>query len=415
MIYFFSSLNGLIQSLRYRFRLKTRWILFANQFKFAYLKKKLKKKDVWTVVFFAMGVSFWKYDRLFQLMLAHPRFKPIIVFATNPKRSPEIQEEDEKAMQVFFEKQKYPYAKNLGVVVPDIIFYTQPYSQSVIPEYRIGHFSNALICYTPYSFWISNYRWGYNSTVLNQAWKLFYPTQIHLENAKKLMYNKGKNVTVTGYALADNFLDPNRKPIDNWKIKDSIKKKIIWAAHLSVLPESPTHNATFFDYCDLFLNLAEKYQDLIQIAFKPHPILKNNLYIHPHWGKEKTDAYYARWESMSNTTLINGSYEDLFLTSDALIHDCGSFAAEYLYTKKPVLYIGQELETNLCPFGKKAIKAHYIAKTSVDVENFLTNVIFMGNDPKKEIRDKIFKTYLLPPHHKTAAQNMMDSICQSLS
>jgi len=299
MIYFFSSLNGLIQSLRYRFRLKTRWILFANQFKFAYLKKKLKKKDVWTVVFFAMGVSFWKYDRLFQLMLAHPRFKPIIVFATNPKRSPEIQEEDEKAMQVFFEKQKYPYAKNLGVVVPDIIFYTQPYSQSVIPEYRIGHFSNALICYTPYSFWISNYRWGYNSTVLNQAWKLFYPTQIHLENAKKLMYNKGKNVTVTGYALADNFLDPNRKPIDNWKIKDSIKKKIIWAAHLSVLPESPTHNATFFDYCDLFLNLAEKYQDLIQIAFKPHPILKNNLYIHPHWGKEKTDAYYARWESIA--------------------------------------------------------------------------------------------------------------------
>jgi DivIVA domain-containing protein len=61
---------------------------------------------------------------------------------------------------------------------------------------------------------------------------------------------------------------------------------------------------------------AEKYADRIQWAFKPHPLLRDTLYQHPDWGKERTDAYYGRWESMPNTQLETGAYVELFKQSD---------------------------------------------------------------------------------------------------
>ena len=78
------------------------------------------------------------------------------------------------------------------------------------------------------------------------------------------------------------------------------------------------------------------------IAFKPHPILKPKLYKHALWGKERTDAYYHCWETMENTQLEMSDYIDLFMTSDAMIFDSVSFMTEYLYTKKPALFLCRE-------------------------------------------------------------------------
>ena len=47
----------------------------------------------------------------------------------------------------------------------------------------------------------------------------------------------------------------------------------------------------------------------------------------------------SEWESLSNAQLETGKYVDLFMTSDAMIHDCGSFTIEYHYTLKPVMYL----------------------------------------------------------------------------
>jgi hypothetical protein len=56
----------------------------------------------------------------------------------------------------------------------------------------------------------------------------------------------------------------------------------------------------------------------------------------PNWGSEKTTAYYDKWDNLDNGQFKSGDYVDL-LTSDALIHDCGSFMAEYLVVGKPAL------------------------------------------------------------------------------
>ena len=164
------------------------------------------------------------------------------------------------------------------------------------------------------------------------------------------------------------------------------------------------------------MDLAEKYNNQIQIAFKPHPILLSNLYKHPLWGKLKADTYYEKWENLTNGQLETGKYIDLMLTSDAMIHDSNSFTVEYLYTKKPVMYLTEnDHSENLCDFGKLAFNQHYKGLSENEIEGFVLNVILDNKDFKFDKRQIFFNDYLLPPNNNLVAKNIFNEILQGLS
>ena len=101
---------------------------------------------------------------------------------------------------------------------------------------------------------------------------------------------------------------------------------------------------------------------------------------------------------MENTQLFNDGYEDLFLTSDAMIHDCGSFTTEYLFTKKPVMYLCKDADMTekFNEFGVKAFECHYQGHSVADIDRFLKEVVISGNDPMKLQRETFFNDYLEP-------------------
>ena len=131
---------------------------------------------------------------------------------------------------------------------------------------------------------------------------------------------------MTGATVYDKFLDKNYKPKNVWKRQEKIKKKVIWAPHHSIISNPDLEYSLFLEVCDIMPVLAKRYENKIQFCFKPHPFLIRKLY--QLWGKYKTDAYYQLWDSMPNTQYENGEYIDLFMTSDAMIHDCDSFRFE---------------------------------------------------------------------------------------
>lgn len=393
--------------LRLKDRILIRWFVKRNN----RIVQKLKKKNIIQVAFIAMDVSFWKYDGIFRLMQQHKKFSPRILLIPRPDLEAQLKETAIKKMKRFFDERGFPYETNPSNFRPDILFYAQPYKSSIPESMSIYNLPQTLFCYVPYAFWISNYQWGYDQVLHNIAWKLFYPTEIHKNTARSLALNKGANVSITGYPLADSFLF---SPLETspWPEKSKRMKKIIWAPHHSVLPNKYSDCSSFLSYADEFIKIAEQNQDRLWIAFKPHPILKHNLYQHPDWGQKKTDAYFKKWETMPNTFIADGNYVDLFKTSDALIHDCGSFMAEYLYTKKPCMYIGNPRDGVLCDFGKMALNAHY-TENDFSVRHFIQSVLFDGKDPKYPIRDSIYKKHLLPPNGKSAAQNILADILNS--
>jgi CDP-glycerol glycerophosphotransferase (TagB/SpsB family) len=167
----------------------------------------------------------------------------------------------------------------------------------------------------------------------------------------------------------------------------------------------------------LMVDIAQTYSDRLQIAFKPHPSLLTQLYAHPDWGKERTDQYYELWQQMPNTQLETGQYADLFMTSDAMIHDSGSFVVEYLYANRPVMFVSNNLQSILATqseFGLQAYKQAYIGREAGDIRHFIDEVVLRENDPMRPQRKQFFSDYLLPPGGKTVAQNIVEDITKSL-
>ena len=82
-----------------------------------------------------------------------------------------------------------------------------------------------------------------------------------------------------------------------------------------------------------------------------------------------------------------GDYFDLFKTSDALITDCGSFLAEYLFTKKPILHLRTKLQNR--PFnkiGKKIIENYYQIYNLDELKNIFNRIILDNEDYLKKKR-----------------------------
>jgi len=409
-------------------KLKDIFFIYGYRLKINTIINNISKLEKVKVVFIAMDIAMWKYDGLYQLMENHPRFDPVILIAPRINQNEEGMRIDSLKMTDYFKTKEYGIIEGYDferkvwfdlkeTIKPNIVFYTQPFNNSAVEEkYSIRNLKNSLFCYIPYFFLIVSKRWAYDSLLQNVAWKVFYPSISHRKTARFFAKNKGVNVCVTGYPIADEILEVNREIVNPWKKTNLKTKRIIWAPHHSILENNSLRLSSFIETHQIFLDLAEKYNNQIQIAFKPHPILLSNLYKHPLWGKLKADTYYEKWENLTNGQLETGKYIDLMLTSDAMIHDSNSFTVEYLYTKKPVMYLTEnDHSENLCDFGKLAFNQHYKGLSENEIEGFVLNVILDNKDFKFDKRQIFFNDYLLPPNNNLVAKNIFNEILQGLS
>ena len=381
--------------------------------------KSLKFKKRIKVVFIATNLSMWRYQNLYQTLRKNPKFDVYILITPFIEFDSQQQINDYNTLTNYFEENKIPFLSAINKdntpfnlrkeINPDILFYPQPYRRIVSPSLQYTHFLDKLLCYYPYAFWTSKGEWSYNQGFHNMAWKLFYSTELHRKDAILYSMNKGKNVEIVGYPNADNFLSGTYRNV--WKKQDTPKKRIIWAPHYTIFSGGYLCQSNFLSIAENMIDLAKNYTDKIQFAFKPHPKLYTELCNHKDWGKQKTEAYYQQWKTMENTQLESGEYIDLFMTSDAMIHDSSSFTVEYHYSQKPVMFITNNYNKHLegkSDFGKLAMEQHYIGKNKEDIIQFIENVVLKGNDPMKAGRENFFKRYLLPPNGKTVAQNTID-------
>ena len=362
------------------------------------------------VAFIVSDLGKWSTEELFIAMDSNDRFIPVIIVA--PYKHYDNQQIS--ALVGYLQDRNYNYRLLQGndtlakVVAPDIIIPQEPYRDLVVGkvDFRDNIFS--LYCFAGYGFhWVDDY-WILSHNLLNYTWQNYYENEPAIGNAPKYMANKGRNCLVTGLPLTDAFLKPLSTMPDPWKNRDG-RKRIIWAPHHSIVDKGLLFYSTFFEYSDFMLQLAERYRDVVQIAFKPHPVLLPKLY--EVWGKERTDSYYARWAEGENTQLEQGEYVSLFMHSDALIHDCGSFTVAYHYTRKPVLYLMKDggHDDQLNDFGKRAFDLHYKGWCKDDIETFIIKVLD-GKDSMKDARERFYNDLLLPRGGNSASESIMKAI-----
>jgi len=397
------------------------------QWRYKKIVRQIQRKDKVKVAFFLINNSVWKYEGVYKLMESDPRFEPVVVVIPNIIYGYENMVCNMNVAFKDFQTRGYQVVKTYNEatkkwldvkkeIQPDIVFFTNPHKLTK-SKYYITNYLNCLTCYVPYNFGNSHlFQMMHNQIFHNLLWRLFAETNIHRDFSVKYAFNKGRNVVVTGFPGTDIILNKQYVPINIWKQKDEKIKKIIWAPHHTIDNDTAFLSySSFLRYADFMLKIADEYEGKIQIAFKPHPLLKNKLQEEANWSKERIDNYYNKWKNLENGQLVEGAYIDLFLGSDAMIHDSGSFLIEYIYTGKPVLHTNKDenITDRMNAFGILAFNLHYHAKKEEDIKAFIENVL-KNKDEKKEERLLFLAAELLPPNHKSASENIFDEIVTQL-
>ncbi len=394
------------------------------------LVEKIKKKDSINVCFFISTVAKWKYDYVYRAMLNDDMFEPIIVVVPMHAWGKKFMKEEHKNTYDWFGERGYnvigTYIEEKDTfynvkkyLKPDIVFYSEPYN-FVGKEYYITNFyESALCCHSQYSFMTDgNFEAFYNQIFHNMLWAFFAETDTHKGFAKKYALNEGSNVITTGYPACDVYIDKNYKSQDIWKVlgcKNNTMKRVVWAPHHTLDEENGWAN--FLSNHDNMISIAKRYKEKIFFVFKPHPNLKPRLYSHENWGKEKTDSYFAIWRNMPNSQITENDYVDLFIGSDALILDSGSFILEYFFTKKPMLYLYRNDKTintfNSC--AQEALENSYKSFQNEDIVYFIENVVLGSNDYLEKQRVDFLDTTLMPPNNVYASTNIVNHLKKTIN
>lgn len=373
------------------------------------------------VAFIVVFKSVFPTRPIFEKMCADPNFDPYIVAAPNVGRTMKYQRD---LYNDTFEGLKEEYGDRVigGYDIANdkyyelkdeysVIFFCNPYKHLVHPYHEIEYFLDkpVLPIYSSYGFAALSF-WDevIATDFYNYLWKACVETPSNLKHLQQVQTIKGKNGVVTGYIKADGLANVVPTPRD--------RKRILICPHHTVWGWKTLNISNFLTYCDLFVELPKMYPD-IDFVFRPHPLLMDNLKAHKVWTQQQIDDYLARMLESPNITYdTSGDYYQQFVDSDAMIHDCGSFIGEYLYTEKPCCYmIKSEEETykGLVPLGQQCMDQYYHAKSKEDIINFIENVVIKGNDPMKAQREAFVKNEL-KANYPHAADTMINMIKKEL-
>ncbi len=389
--------------------------LSLNEFKndIPKLVERIRKKDIIRVLFVISQLPKWKTESLYLSMLSHPRFEPIIGVALGVVDYPTMEAEKLRDLLQYLEEKKYSYTElRLAADIqdrinPDIVFYQEGHS-GTNSYITFTELHSMLYCYSSYFFIMGKEKYFYNSPYQNICWKWFVESPLIIECAKTIMSNHAKNLVFTGSPIADELLTNDNNCKEIWKKQPTQVKRIIWAPHHTIgMGKEVVAYGNFLSICQEMVDLSKKYKDSVQWAFKPHPALKQKLYY--IWGEERTNDYWSYWANSDNCQLEEGKYSMLFKQSDAIIHDCISFIAEYLYVNKPCMYIDNGKEHSFNVFGNSCYEQYYKGRNTDEIELFVKNVIH-DVDPLHEQRERFLRDFLYAPNGKTACENIIDSI-----
>ena len=378
--------------------------------------------NVKKIVFFVLNMDMWKYDGLIHLLNNDERFDITIISFDMPQLDSQNSKKHQKQISEYCRQNGlkfipgYDYRSgkfaDISSLNPDIVSYTQPYNNGYTPWLIDAFKDNSLFIYTPYGASVAEGRYFHDTYLTNIAWKVFVGSEMEKDYINKCLSVNSNNQVVTGYPIYDRLCNP-KKEMNPWH---SQKKKVIWAPHHSIDNRYSFSSSNFERICYQMIILAKEFEDKIEFAFKPHPMLKERLI--EKWGREKTEEYYCNWMTMPNTFISEGDYAELFAYSDGLIHDCGSFVCEYLLTGKPALYVVRDSsipESVNNENGIQCFNQHYHALGIEEIENFLLHNILKGEDPLKDQRTSFVNNSLLPPGGYSVGQNMMNELLKLIN
>jgi hypothetical protein len=294
----------------------------------------------------------------------------------------------------------------------DIVFTSIIYEDQTCAEFTVEAMSRyALVALTSYSYsGLFKYNLEHSIFLPNIvfAWKFFVSDPYTLELWTAANPCLKENIELSGYVKMDRLAEfaGREKPP---------RKKIIIAPHHTLTKDTDGLNlSNFLRLSDFFLRLPTLYPE-VDFVFRPHPLLFPRLSTGRWWGEDRTRRYREAMAAHPNVEFQQGGdYFETFARSDALIHDCGSFLAEYFYTSRPQCYILEKgAEKQFLPFGRRLLEHVYISREERDILKFIDNVVLAGNDSMEADRKRFAETSVCC-YYPHAADRILQTVSATL-
>ena len=371
--------------------------------------KQLKNKSVLKVIFYVYDSCKWKCQTIYDEMLKHTKFEPLIIVTKNAAKNvdnPSYQTEEEILTTYRFFKNKgmnvelgYDFKNNkhlpFKIFNPDIIIYQHPwYVETSQGPVVCSKF--ALTAYVPYDIATTTlpteynlrfYQYVENFYVINEKIKEFYAP---------LMDNKGSNLKAVG-----------APSLDLLKEQKNNKNHVVYAPHWTINHKNTIAYSTFKENGNFILEYAQKHPEFNWV-FKPHPLLKKALLDNNFMTSQEVKEYYSAWERLGKTC-YDGNYFEIFNDSKLIITDSSTFLIEYLVTTRPIIRPVSENAPEYNINAKDAITVCYNTNNNKELEKTLDTLLVENKDILLNTRINTAKQF-----KKNATKNIINDLLDQI-
>lgn len=373
------------------------------------------------VAFLVCDASMFSGESVFLEMRRDPRFRCEILVAPRTSRG-------ETFMRATMEKTFATLAARYGSAVrpacspdgkeaeppdADIVFSTILYEDQSLPAFTVENLSRrslvAILYYGYGGIFKSNGTKTPHLPNVALCWRFFASNRATAELFVNANPSLAGRILVPGYCKMDRLAEaiasaPPRS-----------RKRILVCPHHTI--DRPGDGSlaisTFLANADALLALPAEFPEA-DFTFRPHPLLFPKLAASGRWGARRAEAWLARMAAHPNVEMQEGGdYFATFAASDALLHDCGSFLAEYHYTGRPQCFMLESdalAEAQFLPFGRRLLEHSYVAKTRDEIREFVRRVALGGEDPMKEAREAFARAEVRVNHPRAAAETVEETL-----
>ena len=387
-------------------------------------REKLAAGGRLSVAFVVCDASMFSGESVFQAMLGDSRFDPFIAVVPRVSRGEEFLKASlEKTLSSlrakFGDAVRCMYDPATGAARPlegaaDVVFTSIVYQDQTLEQYTTVRLSRTALVVCLYYGYGGLFKSNERKTVFLPdivcSWRYF----VSNEATRRLWVERNPalagNTVAAGYCKMDRLARiPASAP--------RTRARIIVAPHHTIDRKADALSlSTFLEHADFFLRLPEMFPEA-DFVFRPHPLLFARLATPKWWGPERTAEYERRMKAHANVEFQQGGdYFGTFAESDALVHDCGSFLAEYFYTGRPQCYLSDgkgTLEAQLLPFSERLYANVYHATTDDEIAAFVRDVAIAGRDPMKPARDE-FAAAEVCVNHPNATARVIDAVMNGI-
>jgi hypothetical protein len=364
----------------------------------------IRRKEKIKIGFVARTAAEWCGDDLYNLFATNERFETTIFLCLSV-----AQMDNELAKNSFRRGVEQFKSHGLNVVpmdnwkakIPnqDVLIFLTPYFADLTRAFKLKRITaKTLIAHITYSFTISlRGKKFYNKSMFNVAWKVFISSIIGLKLHRKKSELGMPRSLYSGYPRIDPFFKKDSEFRFDWKMARPDAKKIIYAPHWSI--NAGVKYATFQWNYKFMYEFAKAHPEISWVV-KPHPALALQAVdakIFP--SNEAFKEYMQKWNELPNAQVYTGAYyQAIFATSDGMIHDSGSFIAEYQFVNKPMIFLTREGEI-FNDLGNAILNVSYLVdgKNLDAIAAMIQKVFIDGNDYRVAERKEVFDKYLNYP------------------